>query len=65
MSQSLKLAKQQLLDPVGLDSGDIQNTLDKLMAHDVDSADLYFEPICRWNADWNLCFCSCPVHEVA
>jgi TldD protein len=43
MSQSLELAKQHLLDPVGLDSGDIQNTLDKLMAHDVDSADLYFE----------------------
>jgi TldD protein len=43
MSQSLELAKQHLLDPVGLDSGDIQNTLDKLMAHDIDSADLYFE----------------------
>ena len=43
MSQSLELAKQYLLDPVGLDSGDIQNTLNKLMAHDIDSADLYFE----------------------
>jgi TldD protein len=43
MSQSLELAKQHLLDPVGLDSGDIQNTLNKLMAHDIDSADLYFE----------------------
>ena len=43
MNQALELAKQQLLDPVGLDSGDIQNTLDKLMAHDIDAADLYFE----------------------
>lgn len=43
MSKALELAKQQLLDPVGLDTGDIQNTLDKLMAHDIDAADLYFE----------------------
>ena len=43
MSQALELAKHQLLDPVGLDIGDIQNTLDKLMAHDIDAADLYFE----------------------
>jgi TldD protein len=35
--------KQHLLDPVGLETTDIQNTLDKLMAHDVDAADLYFE----------------------
>ncbi|NKB38257.1 MAG: metalloprotease TldD [Gammaproteobacteria bacterium] len=43
MSQALETAKQHLLDPVGLESKDIQNTLDKLMAHDVDAADLYFE----------------------
>ena len=43
MSQSLELAKQQLLEPVGLETSDIQKTLDKLMAHDIDHADLYFE----------------------
>ena len=43
MSQSLEMAKQHLLEPVGLQTADIQNTLDKLMDHDVDAADLYFE----------------------
>ncbi len=43
MSQALEQAKQHLLDPVGLETTDIQDTLDKLMAHDVDAADLFFE----------------------
>ena len=43
MSQSLELAQKNLLDPVGIDSNDIQRTLDKLLAHDIDAADLYFE----------------------
>ncbi len=43
MSQSLELATQHLLQPVGLDTSDIQLTLDKLMVHDIDLADLYFE----------------------
>jgi TldD protein len=43
MSQNLKLAEQQLLNPVGMESQDIQKTLDKLMTHDIDYADLYFE----------------------
>ena len=43
MSQALELATQEMLNPVGLESRDIQNTLDKLMAHDIDHADLYFE----------------------
>ncbi len=43
MSQSLELVEQQLLVPVGLETSDIQQTLDKLMAHDIDYADLYFE----------------------
>ena len=43
MSQSLELAEQHLLNPVGLATSDIQKTLDKLMAHDIDYADLYFE----------------------
>ena len=43
MSQSLELAQQQLLTPVGIGSDEIQQTLDKLLAHDIDAADLYFE----------------------
>ena len=43
MSQNLKLAEQQLLNPVGMEPRDIQKTLDKLMTHDIDYADLYFE----------------------
>ncbi|MFT5131640.1 MAG: TldD protein [Gammaproteobacteria bacterium] len=43
MNQSLELAQEQLLSPVGMEVSDIQLTLDKLIAHDIDYADLYFE----------------------
>ncbi len=43
MNQSLALAEKQLLDPVGMASKDIEKTLDQLVAHDIDHADLYFE----------------------
>lgn len=43
MIQSLEKAQQQILLPVGIETRDIESTLDKLMAHDIDSADLYFE----------------------
>ena len=43
MSESLQKAQQQLLDPVGMEVADIEKTLGKLMAHDIDAADLYFE----------------------
>ncbi len=43
MSQPLEKAQQQLLNPVGMDVADIEKTLGKLMAHDIDAADLYFE----------------------
>ena len=43
MSKSLEVAKTHLLDNSGLDTNDIQKTLDQLMAHDIDHADLYFE----------------------
>lgn len=43
MSKSLETAKSHLLDNSGLDTQDIQKTLDQLMAHDIDHADLYFE----------------------
>ena len=43
MSQSLEKAQQQLLNPVGMEVADIEKTLGKLMAHDIDAADLYFE----------------------
>jgi TldD protein len=43
LNQSLELAQEQLLSPVGMEVSDIQLTLDKLIAHDIDYADLYFE----------------------
>ena len=43
MSGPLTLATRQLLVPVGLDAGDVQKVLDRMMARDVDHADLYFE----------------------
>ncbi len=43
MSKSLEVAKTHLLDNSGLDTNDIQKTLDQLMTHDIDHADLYFE----------------------
>jgi len=43
MSKALEVAKTHLLDNSGLDTNDIQKTLDQLMAHDIDHADLYFE----------------------
>ena len=43
MSKTLDIAKQQLLDYSGLEISDVQKTLDYLMQHDIDAADLYFE----------------------
>jgi TldD protein len=43
MSNTVALARKQLLEPVGLDAGDLQKTLERVMVHDVDDADLYFE----------------------
>lgn len=43
MSQSLEIAKQHILTPVGMEVNDIQKTLDQLMSHQIDQADLYFE----------------------
>ena len=43
MSQALDIAKKQLLDNSGLQVNDIQKTLDRLVRHDIDYADLYFE----------------------
>ncbi|MGH8120903.1 MAG: metallopeptidase TldD-related protein, partial [Gammaproteobacteria bacterium] len=43
MTKALDIAKHQLLDNCGLGVNDIQKTLDQLMRHDIDAADLYFE----------------------
>jgi TldD protein len=43
MSNAVALARKHLLEPVGLDAGDLQRTLERVMARDVDDADLYFE----------------------
>ena len=39
----LEAAAQQLLTPAGLDNRDLANTLDRIIVHDIDYADLYFE----------------------
>ena len=39
----LEAAAQQLLSPAGLDNRDLANTLDRIIVHDIDYADLYFE----------------------
>ena len=39
----LETAAQQLLAPAGLDNRDLANTLDRIIVHDIDYADLYFE----------------------
>lgn len=41
--QHLDVAKNTLLLPTGLDEGALQNTLNSMMSHQVDYADLYFQ----------------------
>jgi TldD protein len=43
MSNALETAKSHLLDNSGLEMSDLQKTLDQLMTHHIDDADLYFE----------------------
>jgi len=43
MATSLETATKSLLAPVGLDVNDLQKTLDQVITHHVDQADLYFE----------------------
>ncbi len=43
MSDSLALAQARILTPVGLEERDIAATLDRLLAHAIDSAELYFQ----------------------
>ena len=43
MSTALDTVTQSLLSPVGLEVTDLQKTLNQLMTHHVDQADLYFE----------------------
>jgi len=45
MNGNLSLATQRLLTPAGLDEVQMQRILDRLLAHDVDSADLYFQAL--------------------
>ena len=40
MTEISKTAQQQLLEPCGLDETQLQGTLDMLLEHNVDSADL-------------------------
>ena len=45
MTEISKTAQQQLLEPSGLDETQLQGTLDMLLEHNVDSADLYFQTV--------------------
>ena len=43
MQNALKIAEQSLLTPTGLDEQQVAKLLDRLLAYQVDSADLYFQ----------------------
>ena len=43
MTQTLNMAQNLLLNERGLDLGDLQNTLDRIMLPSIDQADLYFQ----------------------
>ena len=43
MSQQLEKASRQLLSPTGIERRDIEKTLEQIIVHDIDYADLYFE----------------------
>ncbi|HET7175175.1 MAG TPA: metalloprotease TldD [Gammaproteobacteria bacterium] len=43
MQNALKIAEQSLLTPTGLDEKNVAQLLDRLLAYQVDSADLYFQ----------------------
>ncbi len=43
MTASLDFAKNLILAPVGLQESDLEQVLDQLLSHTVDSADLYFQ----------------------
>lgn len=43
MSASLDIARARILEPVGLGEHEIQATIDRLLLHCIDSADLYFQ----------------------
>ena len=40
---TLDIARQRLLAPAGIDEGDLDRVFGKLLAHAVDSGDLYFQ----------------------
>jgi len=43
MSKSLEIARRRILEPAGLGEAELQATLDRLLQHSVDTADLYFQ----------------------
>ena len=43
MNDALSLAKQNLLSPAGLDTSDVDKLMGRLLSHDIDYADLYFQ----------------------
>ena len=43
MSQQIEIAQRMLLEPTGLDDGDLTRTLNRLMGPQIDYADIYFQ----------------------
>ncbi len=43
MSNALDIARQHILTPSGLTEEELQGTLDRLLQHNIDAADLYFQ----------------------
>ena len=43
MTDSIQIAEEQLLANTGLQTNDVEQTLNSLMSHDIDHGDLYFE----------------------
>ena len=43
MTTTLDIARQQILEPVGLGDRDLHTVLDRMLTHNIDLADLYFQ----------------------
>ena len=43
MTDTLKLATETMLNPAGLETTDIDQLMGRLLSHDIDYADLYFQ----------------------
>jgi len=52
MSNTIDLARERIMAPAGLDTGDLDRILGRLSVHHVDGGDIYFQ--CRRSESWSL-----------